>query len=165
MRSRLIASRPGSGCGERGVRCGPRRTISEILFAFRIPSLVDANFAAPPATGTVAIAGLYMVARSHQLVIDDVTDPVLVDWGVYGLVRHPMYLGIQLCYLGVASSTASVASFLALGFVFLVYDRFAEFEEKELTEALGQQYKDYSVKVRRWVPRLSPWRTTPSTDP
>lgn len=97
-------------------------------------------------------AGSYLVYMSHRLVIDEVTDPVLVDWGVYGLVRHPMYLGIQLCYLGVALSTVSLASFLALGFVFLVYNRFAEFEEKELTGALGHQYLEYMRRVPRWVP-------------
>ena len=41
----------------------------------------------------VILFGAYLVDASHKLVID-VDEPVLVDWGVYSKVRHPMYLGI-----------------------------------------------------------------------
>ncbi len=95
--------------------------------------------------------GGYLVEESHELVID-AEEPGLVDWGVYALVRHPMYLGVLLVYLGLATATLSVASLALLPVFFYAYDRFAAYEERELVEALGGEYLGYMGRVRRWLP-------------
>jgi len=95
--------------------------------------------------------GGYLGGESHELVID-VETPGLVDWGVYAVVRHPMYLGILLVYLGLAAATLSLASLALLPAFFYAYDRFAAYEERELVEALGGDYLEYMGRVRRWVP-------------
>lgn len=99
----------------------------------------------------VILYGAYLVDASHKLVID-VEEPVLVDWGVYSIARHPMYLGIMLVYLGVAISTLSGASLLLLFGIFFVYDRFAAYEEAKIIEKMGQGYLDYQRRVHRWLP-------------
>ena len=99
----------------------------------------------------VILYGAYLVDASHKLVID-MDEPVLVDWGVYSKVRHPMYLGIMLVYLGFAVSTLSIISMLLLAGIFLVYDMFAEYEESNIIEILGQRYLDYRTQVKRWLP-------------
>ena len=75
-----------------------------------------------------------------------------VDWNVYAMVRHPMYLGILLVYLGLAVATLSLASLALLPAFFYAYDRFAAYEERELVEVLGGDYLGYMGRVRRWVP-------------
>jgi protein-S-isoprenylcysteine O-methyltransferase Ste14 len=98
--------------------------------------------------------GLFLVRGAHRLVIDEVHDgPVLVDTGVFSLVRHPMYLGIILFYLGLSLSTLSIVSFgLWIG-IFLMYDMMASYEERDLIRILGKDYIDYQRKVPKWIPR------------
>ena len=71
----------------------------------------------------MALYGAYLVDASHKLVID-VDEPVLVDWDVYSQVRHPMYFGILLVYLGFTISTISIASLLLLIIIFTVCARY-----------------------------------------
>lgn len=101
-----------------------------------------------PGVGAI-LFGLYLVNESHKLVID-AEEPVLVDWGVYSIVRHPMYLGVMLVYLGFAISTVSFFSLLMLGGIFEVYDMIADYEESRLIDQIGQGYRRYKQKVRRW---------------
>ncbi len=97
----------------------------------------------------IVLCGGYLVNESHKLVIDS-DEHRLVDWGVYTVARHPMYLGIMLVYLGLTVSTGSAASLLILFGVFYVYDRIADYEENRLTETLGDEYRVYRENVRRW---------------
>jgi protein-S-isoprenylcysteine O-methyltransferase Ste14 len=107
--------------------------------------------------GASIVSGLYLINESHKLVIDEVPDePALVDSGMYSRVRHPMYLGVLLTYLGLISSTMSVVSFGLLFGVFVVYDKFAAYEEQDLIRLLGEEYVDYKRLVPRWVPRILP---------
>ena len=95
--------------------------------------------------------GGYLVGESHDLVIG-AEDLGLVDWSVYAFVRHPMYLGILLVYLGLTAATLSMASLALLPAFLYAYDRFAAYEERMLVEELGEDYLSYMGRVRRWVP-------------
>jgi len=107
-----------------------------------------------PIAGAVISLGLLFVKRSHDLVIDEEYDePTLVDTGVYSRVRHPMYLGVLLLYLGLSLSTLSMISLgLWLG-IFAAYDRMAAYEEQDLTRVFDEDYADYKRRVPRWIPR------------
>ncbi len=108
-----------------------------------------------PIGGALICLGLLFVKRSHDLVIDEKYDePTLVDTGVYSCVRHPMYLGVLLLYLGLASSTMSMISLgLWLG-IFSAYDRMAAYEERDLIRVFSDDYSDYMRRVPRWIPRF-----------
>jgi protein-S-isoprenylcysteine O-methyltransferase Ste14 len=97
----------------------------------------------------------YLVSKSHKAVLEQVQDPPkLVDSGVYAWVRHPMYLGILLFCLAFLFISVSLASIVIwIGF-FIFYDRMATYEEKSLTEILGEQYAAYQKRVSKWVPSL-----------
>jgi protein-S-isoprenylcysteine O-methyltransferase Ste14 len=80
--------------------------------------------------------------------------PKLVTTGLFGRVRHPMYMTAFLM---------GIAMFLATGYtlvliasvVWLVVMRFyTDVEEKVLIEEFGKQYEEYRKRVPRFVPRL-----------
>lgn len=79
-------------------------------------------------------------------------DQKVIDTGLYGIVRHPMYAATVLMFLSIPLVLGSLYSF----FVFLLYPVIIVIriinEEKVLTEGLNG-YADYKKKVRyRLVP-------------
>ena len=97
------------------------------------------------------ILGVYFVRKSEAVVFSN-TEGRVIDTGVYGRVRHPMYLGELLILLGFSIATLSILSFV-VWIAFLIFlDRMATYEEKDLTRILGQQYFDYQRRVRKWTP-------------
>ena len=75
----------------------------------------------------------------------------LLDYGVFQVSRHPMYLGIMMIYLGLALSSMSVAALLLLIAIFYFYNYLASYEEAKLTELFGGRYLDYMRRTRRWL--------------
>jgi protein-S-isoprenylcysteine O-methyltransferase Ste14 len=100
------------------------------------------------------IVGVYFAQGAHELVFDEAhSNPQVIDWGVYGIVRHPMYLGVLLILLGLIFWTFSLTSMsIWLGFFFF-YDRMASYEEEDLLRLFGKAYSEYQKKVGKWVPR------------
>ena len=97
----------------------------------------------------LAASGAFLMYSSHKLVIE-AAEPKLVDWGVYRVTRHPMYLGIMLFELGLASLTLSIPALLLMMAIFVANNKFAEYEESSLIQELGDEYKTYLSKVKRW---------------
>jgi len=76
----------------------------------------------------------------------------LVQWGVYGLTRNPMYLGLSLILLGWTVFLSNVLAFCLLPAFVLYMNRFQiEPEEKALTLRFGQEFIAYASRVRRWL--------------
>lgn len=99
--------------------------------------------------------GLYLVAKSHKAVFGEITDhPRLIDSGVYSWVRHPMYLGILLFCLGLFFISPSLLSFGVWLVFFILYDKMATYEEKDLIRILGEEYIAYQKRVAKWFPRI-----------
>ena len=76
----------------------------------------------------------------------------LVTSGVYRFSRNPTYLGMEIVLLGWAVVLASPAAALVSALFVAYIDRFQiQPEELTLSVSLGQDYRDYSKRVRRWV--------------
>jgi len=76
----------------------------------------------------------------------------VIDTGLYGLVRHPLYAGMLFLYAGMALWLGSYAALIgALGFLFFTLARIA-IEEAWLREHLPE-YAAYARRVR--------WRLIP----
>jgi protein-S-isoprenylcysteine O-methyltransferase Ste14 len=100
------------------------------------------------------VVGVYLVIKSEALVFNrGGTDAKLINSGVYGRVRHPMYLGSLLFLLGFFFTTFSLLSLLVWVGLFIFYDRMATYEEQDLSRILGEQYLDYQRRVPKWFPR------------
>ena len=80
--------------------------------------------------------------------------PSVIRKGVFGVVRHPIYLSEVLLYLGLfmlnMSLTAGVVGIGAS--VFLYY--LSRYEEGLLLERFGEDYESYMQDVGMWVPRV-----------
>lgn len=77
----------------------------------------------------------------------------LVRHGMYGRVRHPIYLGMFFVLFGLIllnpTLPVAVASAIAIGFFILM----ARLEEIDLMQRLPE-YREYMKEVPRFVPRL-----------
>ena len=98
--------------------------------------------------------GAYMGWKSHEIIFGGDGPQVLVDSGVFGLCRHPMYLGVISMLLGLSFVTFSIAAFALLVVFFALYDRFTSYEEERLIELFGEDYLEYQRRVPKWIPRF-----------
>ena len=130
------------------------------FFIFRYSTVLVGLFSLPvlllPAILSLGF-GLYLIARSHKAVFGEITDqPRLIDSGVYSWVRHPMYLGILLFCLGFFFISPSLVSFGVWLAFFILYNKMATYEEKDLIRILGKEYIAYQKRVSKWFPRIRP---------
>jgi len=110
------------------------------------------------AAGLVTIAaarqlGVLRLAGVEQtlLAIEPGGSPTLDDTGLYGLVRHPIYLAWLVLVWAAPVMTGTRLAFAALSSAYLLVA--VPFEERDLRRLFGPAYADYSRRVR--------WRILP----
>ncbi len=80
---------------------------------------------------------------------------VLITDGPYRWVRHPMYAGLMLLFIGL-SLISAFWPFLALGFLSIpMFHRAASKEEAVMIGRFGDAYHDYKKRTGRFLPRVS----------
>jgi protein-S-isoprenylcysteine O-methyltransferase Ste14 len=74
-------------------------------------------------------------------------------------VRNPIYVAVVAVILGQAVLFAHwrLLGYGALLWLFFHIDVIA-YEEPTLRQSFGAEYQSYCANVRRWLPRLTPWR-------
>jgi protein-S-isoprenylcysteine O-methyltransferase Ste14 len=101
----------------------------------------------------IAAAALGLVGLRENLTA--VPRPIqggrLIDDGVYGLVRHPIYTGIILAAVGWGLATASPAALLVALLIGVFFDVKARREEAWLLVAYPG-YAEYRRRVRKLLP-------------
>jgi len=75
----------------------------------------------------------------------------LVQHGVYGVVRHPLYASLLLAGSAWTLYNLSLSHLLALVVAFVFFDYKARKEERWLTER-HPEYADYARRVHKFVP-------------
>jgi protein-S-isoprenylcysteine O-methyltransferase Ste14 len=77
----------------------------------------------------------------------------LVTGGIYGIIRHPLYTGAFVLWVGVAVANLSLpAAGVFLFFVVPTYLLYIEREERMLKSAFGDAYQQYCATVPRLLP-------------
>jgi protein-S-isoprenylcysteine O-methyltransferase Ste14 len=77
----------------------------------------------------------------------------VVERGPYRFVRHPAYTGSLLTILGVGFALQSWGAVLVMAVVFgLTFGYRIRVEEKTLVASLGEEYLQYSKRVKRLIP-------------
>jgi protein-S-isoprenylcysteine O-methyltransferase Ste14 len=72
--------------------------------------------------------------------------PALLTTGVYGWVRHPVYLGWILFVFAAPCMTGDRAAFAAISTAYLAIA--VPFEERSLVDIFGDEYRRYAGRVR-----------------
>jgi protein-S-isoprenylcysteine O-methyltransferase Ste14 len=85
----------------------------------------------------------------------------LVVGGLYRYVRNPMYVGVVTVILGqgLLLGNTHVLGYGAV--VWICFHLFVvSYEEPALRRKFGAGYETFCANVRRWIPRVTPWRAT-----
>jgi len=76
----------------------------------------------------------------------------LITSGPYALVRHPIYTGLLLAFVGCAVARGEWRGLLAVALVFVALWRKLRLEEKWMRAQFGEPYEEYSRRVMALVP-------------
>jgi protein-S-isoprenylcysteine O-methyltransferase Ste14 len=80
-------------------------------------------------------------------------DQTVIKEGAYRWVRHPSYTGGMLMYLGTGLALTNWLSVLVIVILGgLGYTYRVQVEERALASALGQSYREYMQRTKRFVP-------------
>ena len=123
------------------------------------------NFLMIPYTGSLIAAAVFLlgyvlwaeVLRENEYLsrtIEVQENQKVIDTGLYGVVRHPMYMATLLIFLSMPLILGSVIAFLiSLVYLPIIAKRIRN-EEEVLEEGL-EGYKEYKQKVRyRLIPYI-----------
>ena len=102
----------------------------------------------------VAIFAISLIQAGHAVIHVGEPSQDLITSGAFKFVRHPLYLGCLLLYLGLVFSTLSIISLIVFGGIFIFYNYIATYEEKYLEEKFHAEYTTYKEKTQKWVPRI-----------
>ncbi len=106
------------------------------------------------AVGAILMAWALVYFRSWRFRAKLEDDHRLVTGGPFRMLRHPIYMGLNLLALG--SAVWIPTALVWIGFVLMIVgsDLRARAEEKILEEAFGAPYRDYCARTRRFLPWL-----------
>src|SRR6476620_4987956 len=117
--------------------------------------------------GVLIVAGLTILLDSFvRFALQGLGTPApvmppkhLVVTGLYRHVRNPMYVAVTALIVGQGLLFGSVALLVYGAIVWVGFFLFVlVYEEPELERQFADEYKRYRANVRRWVPRIKPWR-------
>jgi len=108
-----------------------------------------------PVAGIVLICGWYLARGGMKAVFRTEREkPEVISTGVFRIVRHPIYTGALLFYLGATCITLSIAS-AALWLVIVVfYYLISRYEERILEDTFGEDYAAYKKQTSMLFPKL-----------
>ena len=100
-------------------------------------------------------------AGSETRTTDKPGGSYLVISGPFAHLRNPLYLGNIFIYAAIGIMSFAIFPYLpifALAFFFVQYYFIIKSEEEFLIKRYGDQYKEYSANVRRFIPRITPYK-------
>lgn len=139
-------------------------TVALLLWTAR-PSLIGP--ALLPTRLPVQIAGIalmaggiglmgwaYAVFRSFRLLPQIEAGHELCEDGPFAWLRHPIYLGMNVFYLGTFLLVPRVGVICQVIANAIVLDGRARAEEQVMTRAFGDRYRHFMANTRRYVPGI-----------
>lgn len=113
------------------------------------------NFIRVPLAAIILITGWILARGGMKAVFGTAREkPEVIDIGVFRIVRHPIYTGALLFYLGAIFTTLSIASSIFWLVILVFYILISRYEEKILTEEFGEEYTRYKKQTGMLFPHL-----------
>jgi protein-S-isoprenylcysteine O-methyltransferase Ste14 len=79
--------------------------------------------------------------------------------GIYSVVRHPLYLGNYLMWIGIVLFTKNFSFAVIVSLLYWIYyERIMFAEERFLEKKFGDVYLQWSLKVAAFIPRIQQFR-------
>ena len=144
-----------------------------VLFLLAVPAVILANYSMIyPAKASFfswfgiafSIAGAlvraYTIGTTPKGTSGRNTDKQVAEQlnstGIYSVVRHPLYLGNFLMWIGIVIYTLNPGFVLMVSLLYwLYYERIMFAEERFLEKQFGQTYLDWSLKAPAFIPSMS----------
>jgi protein-S-isoprenylcysteine O-methyltransferase Ste14 len=104
----------------------------------------------------VALSG-YLAGEGLSIVFgEEREEPGVIRKGVFSVVRHPIYLGEILVYLGLLILSLSLVAAVVWAVAIVFLHAISRYEERLLLARFGEAYEAYMREVPMWIPR--PWK-------
>ena len=91
------------------------------------------------------------MANSWRIGIDEKNKTKLVTSGLFSFSRNPSFLGIMIANIGVFIVIPNAFTLLIISLSTISINTQIRLEEEFLRNEFGEEYKEYSKKVRRWI--------------
>jgi protein-S-isoprenylcysteine O-methyltransferase Ste14 len=102
----------------------------------------------------LAILSRMMLGRNWSATVQLKQEHELITTGPYRLVRHPIYTGLLLLFLGNAVMVGDWRGLLAVAIVLASFWRKLRLEETWLTEHFGESYRLYRANTKALIPAV-----------
>jgi len=106
------------------------------------------------AGGVLRLAPVFVLGRRFSGLVAIQPDHALVTDGLYGVVRHPSYVGLLLTCVGWSLAFRSVVGLIITGAIAAVLVARMNAEERLLAETFGTDYEAYRARTWRLVPYI-----------
>ncbi len=103
----------------------------------------------------IRLTAIFTLRKYFTVDVAIAKDHKVIDHGLYGIVRHPSYTGSLISFLGLGLAFMNWLSLAvliigpAIGIAYRI-----RVEEEALIAALGDDYRAYSMRTKRFIPRV-----------
>ncbi len=123
-------------------------------WAANLRSFVPFGIRLPIALFFISFGIFLSFSGIHTIFSEYTEQPRMISTGLFSFVRHPVYLGALLVYIGLLAFLLSPLALLVFIAVFFLYDWLAQDEEARMLKLFGQQYEAYRQQTPKWLPCL-----------
>lgn len=95
-----------------------------------------------------------MLGKNWSLAVQQKEDHELIKTGPYKIVRHPIYSGLLLLFIGHGLIVGDYRAILAVVIVFVSFWFKLKKEEAALTDLFGDRYTQYKSETKAIIPFL-----------
>jgi protein-S-isoprenylcysteine O-methyltransferase Ste14 len=97
-------------------------------------------------------AAMFLVC-ALQVYLGKLFRHAVATWGLYRVVRHPQYLGLAVCSAGLAILWPRLFTLASLALMLVLYYFLARDEERRMTRAHGDAYREFMARTGMFLPR------------
>lgn len=97
------------------------------------------------------IVAQFQMSNSWRIGINYEETTKLIDHGLFGVSRNPIFLGVLISYVGTFLVIPNALTFSLMAITFISIQVQVRMEEEFLTSTLGEEYLSYKSRVRRWL--------------
>ena len=134
--------------------------VLQFIFPFSLPQGIFGQAFIPSGIVLIILGiGFIVLARREFARYGQPTDPGhptnrVVKTSVFAISRNPLYLGSVIVFLGIALAMNLLWTLVTL-LVSIIVCHYALIipEEKYLAAKFGEEYKEYTTTVHRWIGR------------